>query len=299
MDQALELEKTKRGKYDVKYVYTGTFEQISPCQMGERAQSLGLTDRRVRQALVYATDRAAMTKALFQGKQQPFNTWVNPNSPLYKKDVKAYNYDPAKARELFAAAGWKPGADGMLEKNGKKLVFNLTTTAGNKVRERVQQILQAQWKGVGVGVNIQNFPASVVFGNDFAKHCNDGKWDMFMFAWGSDAVYEDGTLYATESIPTKDKSFTGSNYQKSSSPGYDPLWKQSLVEFDTSARAKLYDKMQSIWNEELPMLPLYTRMDAYTRAVGLVNYDFTGASVSASWNAYQLGRASRGAVQDR
>lgn len=299
LDQALALEKSQRNKYKVFYFSAGTFEQISVANMGERSKSLGLQDKRVKQALLYSIDRAALTKALFGGKQIPINTWVNPYSSLYKKDVRVYNYDPAKAKALFAEAGWKPGSDGTLEQGGKKMILNYTTTAGNTVRERVQQILQAQWKAVGVQVNIQNFPASVVFGNDFAKHADDGKWDMFMFAWGSDAILEDGTLFATSEIPSKDNGYTGSNYEKYSNPAYDALWKQSMVEFDSAARAKLYDKMQVIWNEDLPMLPLYSRMDSYTRLVGLVNYDFNGSSLTPAWNAYQIGWASRGAVEQK
>lgn len=299
MDQILDLEKVRNKKFVADYVFSGTFEQISVANMGERAKSVGLTDRRVRQALTYAIDRAALTKALFQGKQVPYNTWVNPYSPLYKKDVPAYGYDPNKAKALLAAAGWKPGADGILAKDGVKMSLNFTTTAGTKVRERVQQILQDAWKKIGVDVKIQNYPASVVFGNDFAKHADDGKWDLFMFAWGSDAIFEDGTLFATSEIPTKDNGYTGSNYEKYSNPAYDALWKKSMVEFDAAARAKLYAQMQTIWNEDLPMIPLYSRVDAITHASALVNYDFTGNSVVPSWNAYQIGWASRGAVQDK
>ncbi len=131
------------------------------------------------------------------------NTWVSPIGKLYKKDAKDYNFDPSKAKALFAAAGWKPGPDGILAKDGKKMSLNFSTTAGNKLRERVQQILQAQWKAVGVDVNIQNFPATVVFSGDFAPRSAEGKWDLFMYAWSNDPSLERGDLWARRTFPAK------------------------------------------------------------------------------------------------
>lgn len=299
LDQAIDLEKRAKDKFVVKYFSAGTWEQISIPYIGKRAESLGLTDKRVRQALLYSIDRKAMTKALFAGKQPLTNTWINSASKLVKKDIKQYNYDPAKAKKMFAIAGWKPGPDGILQKNGKKMILTLTTTAGNKIRERVEQILKDQWKKVGVQVKIQNYPASVVFSNEFAKKGDEGKWDLFMFAWGSDAISEDGSLWVGKEAPTKANGFTGSNYAKYKSKAYDTLWEKANIEFDSANRIKLFDKMQMIWNEDLPVLPLYYRMSAYTRAPGLVNYDFTANSVFNSWNAYQIGWKSKGAVEDK
>jgi len=222
---------------------------------------------------------------------------VNPISKVYKKDARAYDYDPAKARALFAAAGWKPGPDGILTKNGKKFSLNFTTTAGNTTRERVQQILQSQWKTVGVDVNIQNYPSSVVFGQEFISGGSNGKWDMLMYAWTADPSLERGNLFASQFIPTAANGYSGQNEPGWKNAEYDNLWTQASTEFDLAQRVKLFDRMQSIWADEVPSLPLYFRVNVYTKVPNLLNYTFSAYTLYPSWNAYQIGWNSRGAAE--
>ena len=68
-DQAIEAQRSERGKYKTYFVPGATWEHVDIANAGARAQSLGLTDKRVRQALLYSIDRDALVKALFQGKQ--------------------------------------------------------------------------------------------------------------------------------------------------------------------------------------------------------------------------------------
>ncbi|ULH14455.1 peptide ABC transporter substrate-binding protein [Deinococcus sp. KNUC1210] len=298
-DQGLDLQRSQRDRYKTYFVPSATWEHIDINGFSnvQKVKDLDLDDKRVRQALLYSIDRAALTKALFQGKQQVSNTFVNPIAKLYKKDAKAYDFDPAKAKALFADAGWKPGADGILAKNGKKFSLNFTTTAGNATRERVQQILQAQWKAVGVDVNIQNYPSSVVFAQDFIGGGSNGKWDMLMYAWTADPSLEKGNLFSSTQIPTAGNGFAGQNEPGWKNAEYDKLWNQANTEFDLSARVKLFDRMQSIWADEVPSLPLYFRVNVYTKVPNLMNYTFSAYSLYPSWDAYEIGWSSKGAAE--
>ncbi|GGJ83776.1 peptide ABC transporter substrate-binding protein [Deinococcus aquiradiocola] len=298
-DQGVDLQRSQRDKYKTYFVPSATWEHIDINGFSnvQKVKDLDLDDKRVRQALLYSIDRAALTKALFQSKQQVSNTFVNPISKVYKKDARAYDYDPAKARALFAAAGWKPGPDGILTKNGKKFSLNFTTTAGNTTRERVQQILQSQWKTVGVDVNIQNYPSSVVFGQEFISGGSNGKWDMLMYAWTADPSLERGNLFASQFIPTAANGYSGQNEPGWKNAEYDNLWTQASTEFDLAQRVKLFDRMQSIWADEVPSLPLYFRVNVYTKVPNLLNYTFSAYTLYPSWNAYQIGWNSRGAAE--
>lgn len=298
-DQGLDLQRNERGKFKTYFVPSATMERVDLNYFSSvtKVKDLDLDDKRVRQALLHAIDREGMVKSLFQGKQPVAHTWISPISKLSKKDSKEYAFDPARARQLFAAAGWRPGPDGILTKNGKKFSLNFTTTSGNVLRERIQQLLQAQWKAVGVDVNIQNFPSTVVFANDFIARASEGKWDMFMYAFTSDPALERGNLYAGAQIPTKDNGFSGQNNVGWKNAEYDKLWKDALTEFDLAKRVKMFDRMQELWSDEVAILPLYFRVNVYTKVPGLVNYTFSANNLYPSWNAYSMGWASRGAVE--
>ncbi|AWT34431.1 diguanylate phosphodiesterase [Deinococcus arenae] len=297
-DQGTDLARNERNKYKTYFVPGAVWEHIDINARGQRAKDLDLDDPRMRQALLYSIDRDALVKALFQGKQPVSNSWIGPVSKLYKKDVMDYNLNVAKAKQLFAALGWTPGSDGILQKSGKKLSLNFSTTAGNSTRERVQQILQAQWKAVGVQVNIQNYPASVVFGPDFLSKGESGKWDMAMYAWTNNPVFEEGNLWKSEGIPTAANGYSGQNNPGWNNAEYDKLYKQAKVEFNQADRIKLFDRMQAIWNSEVPSLPLYFRVNVYTKVPGLVNYTFSAITQYPSWNAANIGWASKGAAEE-
>ncbi len=95
-----------------------------------------------------AVDRQTMVDRLFQGKQPVAATWVNPLSPNYDPAIPVVKYDPAGAKALLKEAGWTPGADGICRNAaGDRLEFELGTTAGNRLRELQEQVLQSNWKG--------------------------------------------------------------------------------------------------------------------------------------------------------
>ena len=64
-------------------------------------------------------------------------------------------FDPARASALLDDAGWKTGADGIRERDGKRLAFTLITQAGFAIRESVAQAIERQLRDVGVDVRVE------------------------------------------------------------------------------------------------------------------------------------------------
>src|SRR3546814_18383846 len=96
-----------------------------------------LADRRVRQALILAVDRQAISDRLFAGKQPVAATGVHPLDRVHTTDgVPTYGYDPARAETLLEEAGWTRGPQGLRVTAGcQPLAFQLKATAGTRSPE--------------------------------------------------------------------------------------------------------------------------------------------------------------------
>jgi peptide/nickel transport system substrate-binding protein len=219
-----------------------------------------LADRGVRQALLYGLDREAISQSLFAGRQPVARSFVNPLDAGYSAETPRYRYDPARAASLLDAAGWQAGADGVRRNAaGQSLSFDLMTTAGNRTRELVEQVLQSQWRKLGVDIHIKNEPARVLFGETLPHR----RFDMAMYAWiSAPENVPRSILYSTE-IPDAANGFAGQNTPGFKSAEMDRLIDAAEIELDPAKRKTLWAQMQLLYATELPSLPLYFRSDSY------------------------------------
>ncbi len=239
-----------------------------------------LKDKRVRQALAYAINREELVAQLFEGKQPVSHTFLPEKHYAFNKSVKRYPYDPNRAKQLLAEVGYTPGPDGIMQKGGQRLSLTFVTTAGNRTREQVQQILQSQWKVAGVEVKIQNQPARAYFGDTLPTR----KFEMAMYAWVFSPISDCEGLYTGDTIPTAEHR-EGQNY-----PGYknDEVTKACHAapeELDEGKRVHLLQRAQEIWAEDLPTIPLYLRSDYTMHKTALQNWKPTGTGTApVTWN---------------
>jgi peptide/nickel transport system substrate-binding protein len=114
----------------------------------------------VRQAFAYSIDRKAIVEELFGplGVDEPANS-LNPYILREYSDqdaFKKYERNLDKVDELMSGDGWKKGSDGIWAKGGKKAQFAVSTTAGNKQRELMEEVMQTQLKSAGFKMDIKN-----------------------------------------------------------------------------------------------------------------------------------------------
>ena len=161
-------------------------------------------DVRVRRAINFAIDKQEIIDTVSHGVNVPASAEISPLSWAYNPNVTRYPYDPTKSRALLAEAGWTPGPDGVLQKNGQRLSFNLSAVTGGTTGEVTESIVQQQLKAVGIDAKIKNYPADVFFapGQD-GGILQSGKYDAGFFAWvaGVDPEDENVTLRVRR-IPT-------------------------------------------------------------------------------------------------
>lgn len=242
-----------------------------------------LKDKRVRQALLYAINRDELTQTLFGGKQPVSHSWLPEKHYGYNRNIKKYPFDPARAKALLAEAGYTPGSDGILQKGGKRLAFTFMTTAGNRTRESVQQILQTMWKAVGVDVQISNQPARVYFGDTLPTR----KYELAMYAWVFGPESDCEGLYTGDTIPGPGGTGEGQNYPGYKNDEVTRICHATPSELDEAKRAQMFQRMQEIFMEDVPVIPLYLRADYVTHKPGLTPFLPTGAGEPITWNSPQ------------
>jgi peptide/nickel transport system substrate-binding protein len=277
IDQALAFEKRHGERYRIVYEAGLVYEHIDL-----NLDNPILADRRVRQALLMGLDREALSAQLFEGRQPVAHSGVNPLDWVYADDVRHYQKDLQAAAALLDEAGWSTIEDGIRhDAAGQRLTFELMTTAGNRTRELVQQVLQSQWRQLGVEVRIRNEPARVLFGQTI----NQRKFTaMAMFAWISSPENVPRTTLHSEEIPTAANGWAGQNYTGFQNPEMDQLLDDIEVELDRETRLGLWHRLQEIYVEELPVLPLYFRANAHIWPHWLVGVTPTGhQSYSTLW----------------
>ena len=275
IDQAISFEKRHRDKYNVIFKPGLIYEHIDL-----NLENPLLADVRVRRALVHAIDRETISERLFDGRQPVAHTSVNPLDWVFADDVPKYEFSPDKANALLDEAGWNTRKRGIRHNaQGEKLTFEIMTTAGNRTRELVQQILQSQWKSVGIEITIKNEPARVFFGQTMTERRYSG---LGMYAWMSSPENVPRTTLHSNHIPTTANNFTGQNYTAFKNAEMDALLERIETELDKTKRLEMWRRIQHIYAEELPVIPLYFRASAFVLPKGLTGVEPTGHQYSTT-----------------
>jgi peptide/nickel transport system substrate-binding protein len=107
-------------------------------------QTANITDARVRQALVYAIDRQKLVDELLKGHGEVVDGFLSSASPFFDEGITPISYDPEKAKELLAQAGW----DG-------SQTLRFYVNSGDSTFVNGAQVLVAQWAAVGINVEVQ------------------------------------------------------------------------------------------------------------------------------------------------
>ncbi len=283
VDQALAFENRATGKFDIVYKSGLVYEHIDV-----NLDNPILADIRMRQALVHAIDREAINKQLFAGHQPVAHGQINPLDTVYDPEVPKYAYDPEQAKALLDAAGWSVMKQGFRhDAKGERLQLELMTTAGNKSRELVQQVIQSQLKQVGIDLRLRNEPARVFFGDTVSQRKFP---DMVMYAWSSAPEnIPRTTLYSTQ-VPTKENNWAGQNYPGFRNKEMDRVLDAVEVVCEDKANRQLWNEMQRLYAQELPALPLYFRanpfiMPKWLKGVTPTGHQFTSPNWIENWTA--------------
>ena len=244
-------------------------------------------DKRVRDALAMAIDRTPIIEDLLFGLSEPADSpiglgWAAPEG------LSNPPYDPEAAKALLEEAGWVDSdGDGIREKDGKTLTLEISTPAGQQVRELTEQVLQEQFKAVGIELVINNVPAATLFGN-WAENgkLKRGDFDIAMDTWGADLDPDAflSTLFRSDQIPTEDNGGEGWNFFRLRSERLDEAIDAGRSTLDIEKRKEAYRIVVEEVLDAGVYIPLYKRskLDAFN---GKVDGYAPNPWAEFTWNA--------------
>ena len=244
-------------------------------------------DRRVRQAIAHAIDKQEIIDGVLLGLGRPAVGPYKPGTWWYKADVKTFPFDPDRAKALLAEVGWKPGSDGILEKDGKPFSFTIRTNQGNLVRQQTAEIIQRRLRAIGIDVKI-HVVEWAAFLNTFIRKRD---FEAIILGWGLGQEPDQYDIW--HSSKTGSEEFNHISYKN---PKVDDLLEAGRRTFDQAKRKAIYGELQEIMAEDQPVVFLFvpdalsvvsSRVRGIEPAAAGISYNFIKWYVPASQQRYQ------------
>jgi peptide/nickel transport system substrate-binding protein len=237
----------------------------------------GLDDRRVRKAIAEAIDWDRMNATVYHGANLratsdiPPDSWAAPTIPFYP-------HDPTLAARDLAAAGYRPGADGVRTNGRVSLAFTISATnkPGNAEAE-VQ--MQQELKAIGIALTIKNYPASTLFAQNGPLY--GGTFDL---EWSIDTNGPDPDNegnWSAAFVPPR-----GANTTFLRDPEISALSKTAAETFDRAIRKPLYQREEERIHALVPVVFFY-----WQAATAAYNDDLRGYRpaeyITDNWNSWE------------
>lgn len=200
-----------------------------------------LKDVRVRRALAYAIDRRPMIEYLWRGLARPADSILPPQHWAYSGDVQRYDYDPAGARALLDAAGYRVT-------NGVRFHLTMKTSTEESTR-LMAAVLQQQLRAVGIALDVRTFEFATFY-SDVQK----GSFQLFSLRWiggNEDPDIFEYVFYSTSTPPKR------ANRGYYSNAHVDALIDAGRRELDQEKRKAIYSEVQKILADDLPYINLW------------------------------------------
>ncbi len=198
--------------------------------------TLTFTDKRVRQAIAHAINRPQIVSQLLKGNGEVIDGPFSSVNPYLDKGLTPIAYDPEKAKSLLAASGWDTSKE-----------INFVIPTGNSVREASADIIMENLKAIGLNVKGSKYDFPTAF-SMAGKHNYDLVLIGLTLTMDPDvtSVYGPGATY----------NFTSWKTDRNSE-----LLAKGKQTVGQAARTPIYKELQAIWQDELPVLTLYSNYE--------------------------------------
>jgi peptide/nickel transport system substrate-binding protein len=232
---------------NTSYTYFGYRQDLAP-----------FDDLRVRRAFYHAVDAGTIVKEVLQGYAVVATGQFPPSSWAFDPSVKPYAYDPNRAKALLAEAGWKPGADGILAKDGKRMSFSIRHDQADQAVKDSAVIIQEYLKRIGVEARLEalDWPT-------FVKKLFASEFEGIVVGWTN---HHDPDPFAYTIWHSSQ--WKGRNFAHYKNPKADELLEGARRTANQAERKKLYGEFSRVLMEDAPYVFLYFPQQVYVTRQG-------------------------------
>ncbi len=250
-----ELYEQFSGNPDLALAESTRFQST---QMNFNARKPPFSDPKLRKAISMATDKEALVDTILLGRAEPgLPTYLDPKSPWAVEDAKS-DFDPAAAKTMLDAAGYKPGPDGVrVAPDGKPVTISVLVNSFAPQDVRAGQLITQQLAPLGVAIQVEALdPAALQARRRPAQMGDVPPYDAYITTLESHGHVDPDALYYFFHSPGP-KGF-GAAITGYSNPEFD-----RLAEAGTTAsnddRKDLTAQMQEILARDVPSMALWYR----------------------------------------
>jgi peptide/nickel transport system substrate-binding protein len=243
-----------------------------------------LQEIRLRRAIAHAIDREALVRKLFGPYGRVLESWIVPEQwgAAPPDQLTRYPFNQDEARRLLDEAGIVDGdGDGLRELGGQPLSLSLVTTQNSPLRVAAAQQIGRDLQAVGIGLSLQEMPTTALYSSDGPLFRRT--FQLALFAWIAGPDPRGWERWSCAGVPNEANGWTGNNF-----PGWcffeaDRAIRTATTALDRAEREAAYLRQQQLFSQELPVLPLFQRVDLVlaTQSLAGVQADPTAP---VTWN---------------
>lgn len=295
-----DVDEAARAGSLVEYTATaGAVEQIifgiDPAAAYEATRPGWFQDARVRQAITQCTDRQALVDELTFGRAEVMDTFVPNDHSLHPNDVAQWPYDPAAANALLDEVGLlDTTGDGVRDSIGATVPFSITlgTNSESDLRLQIIERVRDDLAECGIQVNPFTLDAGAWFASGPAGKVFGRQFDLAQLAW-INRIQPDCGLYLGRHVPGPIldgfNGWQGVNVSGWSNEAYDAACNEALSTLPGQpGNMEANQEAMRIFAQELPAMPLFTRMRLAATTPNVLNFRLDPTQPSALWNAFEL-----------
>jgi len=243
------LDRLKSNKTLSVEEYTGS----NYFYMGFNLLDPALKNRVVREAIAHAIDRKRIIHYLLKDMAVPAESLLPPSNWAFNAALKYVKHDQVLAKKLLAKAGYT---------NGKRLHL-LMKTSQNEQSQKIAEILQQEFKEVGIDLDVRRFEWGTFF-DDITK----GNFQVYCLTWvgvTDPNIYH--YIFHSSNIPPN-----GANRGHYKNPDMDRLLEKGRSTLDEGKRKDIYLEVQEILARDMPYVSLWYEKNLIVRKKRVKNF---------------------------